>query len=769
MNKKLINFLQKREKVSVAGTYQIRKDFSKKDLNGSIGGEYVEMRISTDSKSPIQKSFFGNWIEVIQQGCFDEALTKDLFSFMDHKIEIKNTIATTKNGSMKFFKDINGNYIAQIQKDINNSLCMELFDKVRSGIVSENSFIFEPDIVEYVENTDENADYEVMVIHKKANLISVDPVVLAFYPQNEVIIGGEEMEERKEKKVLRDDDSKAEADDIAKENKDKAEAAADAKKGDDKQAADDMDKADKEESEAVDDAEKKAEPVDADVPADSDPDYKKMYETLLASLQTAKDKEDDEDAPSSDAEDPTKTMDGEKVNSAEESKRNKKLTQIVKNLKREGEIKMNLKDLENKFNRIAKSAILNPEARRAIFTDEEKAFLRSKIQKIAEATGDPEAYLNSISLLTDGAINRNLDASSYATGTAFVALINDPEVKTELEKVLPEIEGAEFINVDTLDIVQKDILIPTALEPSAIAEGASSQNMDGSTVSVKLNPTRYSTEYTINPALANATQTMEANTKQGRSKITTKIRSAFYDNLFQNQNATFASLSAGSYTGGFTIDAKVFGASNTQLQIVDIDKIIDFAESVYGDEVSKNFIFLMHPQTKTYILNTVRTIYHGDWITDGDGFTYRGIKIIAAPQFQGKVDPSTGQIPSGEAAQYTLVFCRKDCIIARGLNFVVQDNPYARMSEGLLTRYIYTRGEIKLIDPFLNTRALFTGATPDSKVTEDQINAIQTTAELDSLLAANPNLTRKMRKLIEERREEIEEQNASTTSTDSSD
>lgn len=612
MNKKLINFLQKRERVSVAGTYQIRKDFSKKDLNGSIGGEYVEMRISTDSKSPIQKSFFGNWIEVIQQGCFDEALTKDLFSFMDHKIEIKNTIATTKNGSMKFFKDINGNYIAQIQKDINNSLCMELFDKVRSGIVSENSFIFEPDIVEYVENTDENADYEVMVIHKKANLISVDPVVLAFYPQNEVIIGGEEMEERKEKKVLRDDDSKAEADDIAKENKDKAEAAADAKKGDEKQAADDMDKADKEESEAVDDAEKKAEPVDADVPADSDPDYKKMYETLLASLQTAKDKEDDEDAPSSDAEDPTKTMDGEKVNSAEESKRNKKLTQIVKNLKREGEIKMNLKDLENKFNRIAKSAILNPEARRAIFTDEEKAFLRSKIQKIAEATGDPEAYLNSISLLTDGAINRNLDASSYATGTAFVALINDPEVKTELEKVLPEIEGAEFINVDTLDIVQKDILIPTALEPSAIAEGASSQNMDGSTVSVKLNPTRYSTEYTINPALANATQTMEANTKQGRSKITTKIRSAFYDNLFQNQNATFASLSAGSYTGGFTIDAKVFGASNTQLQIVDIDKIIDFAESVYGDEVSKNFIFLMHPQTKTYILNTVRTIYHGD-------------------------------------------------------------------------------------------------------------------------------------------------------------
>lgn len=776
MNKNLLNYLQKRDKVVFQGSYSIKKDYAKKAVGDNSANEFVEMRISTNSASPIQKSFFGNWREIIQQGCFDEALTKDLFSFMDHKMEIQKTIATTKNGSMKFFKDAAGNYVAQIPKDPNNPLCVELFEKVRSGLVSENSFIFQPDVVEYVENNDDKeADYEVTVIHKKADLISVDPVVLAFYPQNEVKLGGEEMtnEERNKKLSKREDDvSKSEKDDLDKENKDKSEAAVDAKKGDEKQAADDMDKADKEEAEAANDAdkEKKEEPVDADIPEDSDPDYKKLYEDLKASLETAKDKEDDENSPSADAEDPTKSMDGEKINSEEDSKRSRQKA-IIKNLRnKEGIVKMNYKDLETKFNKINRSIAMNTDARRSLFTEDEKSFMKNKILELAERSGDAESFLNSVSLLTEGAINRNLDASSYSTGTAFVALINDPEVKTELEKALPEIEGAEYINVDTLDKVQKDILIPTPLDASALAEGASSQNMDGSTVSVVLNPTRYSTEYTINPALANSTQTMEANTKQGKSKITTQIRNAFYDNLFKNSTVAFGSLAAGAYDGGFTIDAKVFGASNTQLQIADIDKIIDYAESIYGDEVSKNFIFLMHPQTKTYIMNTVRTLYHGDWISNADGFTYRNIKIITAPQFQGKVDSVSGQIPSGEAAQYTVLFVRKDCIIVRGLNFVTQDNPYARMSEGLLTRYIFTRGEIKLIDPYLNTRALFTGSTPDSKVTADQIAAITTTADLDSFIAAHPNMTRKFRKLCEQRREEIEAASAtSTTSTDASD
>lgn len=421
---------------------------------------------------------------------------------------------------------------------------------------------------------------------------------------------------------------------------------------------------------------------------------------------------------------------------------------------------MDKKLLEQKFNKINRSNALNPIERQKLFTEEEKAFLNQNIRDLAKKSGDEDAFYTSLNILTEGLINRNLDASAYNTGLAYISTINDPEVKTELEKVIPEIEGAEYINVDTLDVVQKDILIPTALEPSQLPEGAKSENMDGSTVSVKLEPKRYSTEYTINPALANSTQTLEANTKQGRSKLNSKLRSAFYENMFENSNVMFDALAEGAYNGGFTKDAIVYGKSATALSIVDLDTIIDYAESIYGDEVYKNFVFFMHPQTKTFILNKVREIYHGDWITDKDGFKYREIKIIAAPQFQGKVNVVDGSVASG---QYVAVLARKDCIVVRGLNFVTQDNPYIKMSEGQLVRYIWTRGEIKLIDPFINTRALYIGTLADSTVTQEQIDAVTDLKSLETLIAAHPNADKKTRKAFDRKKAELEKAAESTT------
>lgn len=101
---------------------------------------------------------------------------------------------------------------------------------------------------------------------------------------------------------------------------------------------------------------------------------------------------------------------------------------------------------------------------------------------------------------------------------------------------MPEIEGAEGIALDTLDIVKKDLLIPNTGNVTSIAEGAAAVEFNGVTVSVPLEPTRFSQEYNVNPKLPNYAQIMEKNTLNGKSAIITTIRKNFYTNLFQNKD-----------------------------------------------------------------------------------------------------------------------------------------------------------------------------------------------------------------------------------------
>ena len=92
---------------------------------------------------------------------------------------------------------------------------------------------------------------------------------------------------------------------------------------------------------------------------------------------------------------------------------------------------------------------------------------------------------------------------------------------------MPEINGAQIINLDTLDEVKKDVLIPAGTPMNPIAEGAEAISVESETTSIPFKATRYCTEMRINENLANAAETLEKETLNRRSSIVQSIRKHF--------------------------------------------------------------------------------------------------------------------------------------------------------------------------------------------------------------------------------------------------
>ncbi|MEG2688483.1 MAG: hypothetical protein RSA24_04875, partial [Clostridia bacterium] len=207
-----------------------------------------------------------------------------------------------------------------------------------------------------------------------------------------------------------------------------------------------------------------------------------------------------------------------------------------------------------------------------------------------------------------------IDGSNYTNGLAYISIINDPEVKAELERTLPEIAGADFIQLDNLDIVQKDLLIPSSAVVASVKEGIASTAFNGTTVSIKFNPVRYALEHQANIKLPNFSQVLEKDTLNGKNAIVTALRVAFYKNLVQHKDVTFASLQTAEksdYLGGITKDSLLSSSDTTKLQISDFDNLINTLESKYGtDEVKNKFVFLMHPNTRSFLFTNLRTQYN---------------------------------------------------------------------------------------------------------------------------------------------------------------
>lgn len=713
MNKKekFFNFIENNiinKKRSFVGENFVNKNIKFKRSDGETTkseNQELILKIKTNSESPIQDDFI-KWKEIIDANAFDESLknieAEPINCYIDHDMSIEGLIASTQNGSMRVEKKDDGIY-GIIPANLKEPKLMKAFEWIKNGTVKSNSFIFLPIEIEY---KDEVIDGEEIftVIHKKAKLLSIDPVIAGFYPFNDCEVVdekterkiGEKMNNKKEYKKLLE---LSKTRDLTKEElklKNKLEKLI-LKSALEKD--DDDDDKDEETIEAAtiqtkdEEVEDPKEVEDQDFHDDEEtPDGKTDEVEELKSDSESKEEVEKND--NEESEKKSETPPDIKLTKSQIVNLNfKSQTQTQINLPKKEEItKMNYNDLLKKFlrSREAQKRELAPLIKNNVddYLNSLDAELRNEIKQSIMHTANSNIFAERI------------DGSNYTNGLAFISILNDPRVFTELEKILPEINGAQIINLDTLDEVKKDLLIPAATPINPIAEGADAIFVESETISIPFKPTRYSTEIRINEKLANAAETLEKETLNRRSSIVQSIRKTFYESLFKHKDVAISTLisSTGStYSGGITKEALVPALEVGKLTFQDFDKIIDSISSTYGTDVETHFSILMHPTTYSTILAQYNSSGTPAWnLFDRTKKTYRGIKIITANEYPYILGTSSTTEP-------VILFVRKESIVIRGLNFVMEDNPYINQAKGLFTRFTTTRGEIKLIDPYLNT------------------------------------------------------------------
>ena len=722
MNKKekFFNFIENNiinKKRSFVGENFINKNVKFKRSDGkTVKSENQELilKIKTNAESPIQDNWL-KWKEIIDANAFDESLknisNEPINCYIDHDMSIQGLIASTQNDSMRIEKKDDGIY-GIIPANLSEPKLMKAFEWIKNGTVRSNSFIFLPIDIEY---KDEMIDGEEIftVIHKKAKLLSIDPVIAGFYPFNDCEVidenterkTGEKMNNKKEYKKLIELSKTRNLTNEEIKLKNKLEKlilkSALEKDDDDDNEEEIVEAATIETKDEIVEDPKKVEDQDFH-------DDEKTPDGKTDEVEELKvDPEITEDEEETKVEEKTETPPDIKLTKSQIVNQNfKRESQTQTNFTKKEEInKMNYNDLLKKFlrSRENQKRELAPLIKNNIddFLNSLEPELRTEIKQSILHTANSNIFAE------------RADGSNYTNGLAFISILNDPRVFTELEKILPEINGAQIINLDSLDEIKKDLLIPSSTPINPIPEGADAIFVDSETISIPFKPTRYSTEIRINEKLANAAEILEKETLNRRSAIVQSIRKTFYSSLFTHKDVSITNLitpTGSTYSGGITKEALVPSLNIAKLTFEDFDKIIDSISSTYGTDVETHFSILMHPTTYSTLLATYNNSGTPAWnLFDRTKKTYRGIKIITANEYPYILGTSSATEP-------VILFIRKESIVIRGLNFVMEDNPYINQSKGLFTRFTTTRGEIKLIDPYLNTIGITIPTTKTTSV-----------------------------------------------------
>lgn len=309
-----------------------------------------------------------------------------------------------------------------------------------------------------------------------------------------------------------------------------------------------------------------------------------------------------------------------------------------------------------------------------------------------------EAQKNEIRLIDSSVYNslhkRALDGTTDLKGLALIETSTLPGILTEINAIFPEFtELTQTLPLSGLDELTKAIYVPDKNPVVAIAEGAESTTFGGQTFKVKLKPERYSLKLTQNKALSSE-EAWNSQIQNAKDAIYRGLRKSLYESLFKHAGESF---SASTYTGGFTSEAKRATAETKKFTFEDIEVVIKDLIAKYGDGVLDKYIIAMHPDTlqtlettwKTQITDARKALY------DPVKRTYRGVQIIISDDYKDK-ELATGK-------NLAPIF-PKDALLAYGLTITVSEDIYSDMSKDQVHKFVQTRGQIKLIDPHVNSR-----------------------------------------------------------------
>ncbi|MHA3795756.1 HK97 family phage prohead protease [Mycoplasma sp. VS31B] len=611
----------------------------------------IELTIELDSWSPEYP--LGNdgkkYREKLDLNCFDfekpvEQL--ELNSYLDHKIGIEHLIASTKDGTMSVQKE-GSKIIARLKVNEADPLSKKTADLIQKGVITSNSFIFKPeerDFKWYKEEETENG-VTLEVIHKKAKLISIDPVFAGFYPQdkcraydeNNKFLGKEYMAE------------------INQEQQTQEERVLETQSQPEPQ-------------EAVEKRAEKDKEFDIKLPDEINSKIAEVVSEMKEIVSKINEK--------------ANTLLNE---SQEEKTEENSVTRAILNTIQKGEKNVDIKEIKTKI-----------KTRQKLSAEELDAFYLANAKINEEVKREVGLIAPNSNEILENLTARALDGTTNLKGLAVVETLTEPGILTEASAVFPELtEFARRVPLTGLDKLSTRVLVGDKKLPGVIAEAEESTDMSGSTFAVTLLPDRRSVKIQQNSSLTLKEQLLSAQVQNVSNQILEAVRKDLYTDIFKNAGKVF---NAEDYTGGATSEAKRLTNETNKITFADVDRVATEIRAQYGDNALSNYFIVLHPdvyaELKRSLINDTQSALIKD-LYDIKNDTFKGAKIIVTDKYPEK-EWSKGKKP--------VLFLPKDQVLVYGLAIVAQDDPYTGLSRGVHYTIVSTRGQVKLVDPFIYTR-----------------------------------------------------------------
>ncbi|WGI36487.1 HK97 family phage prohead protease [Mesomycoplasma lagogenitalium] len=612
---------------------------------------HIELTIQLNSWSPIYESNGFKYREKIAIDAFDKYKPieeQSISSYLDHKMSIEHLLASTKNKSMKVIKE-GEKIVATIEVNENDKQLKRVADLIEQGVIESNSFIFKTgkNGLETREiKNDKNLDYE--FIYTEAELISIDPVYAGFYPQDRCRVY-DKNSDKITPDILQLIKNEEEGEKMEKYKKEEEE-----------------NKPNKEKSEDQENEQQEEQKENKEVKNLDLSELNKLIEEFKQLLETNQE---------------------HRVIKLEKEVQN--MDEKLKIIKQAEESSENFENDFINLRKKAKEGVKLSQREQVRFFNSQLSYL-DDVRVIETKLACPvKIDLN----------KRSLDGTTDLKGLALVETLDMPGIISEWNIVFPELNQlAQRHPLEGLNFVRKAVFIgsQSAIEP--IAEGAESTPLHNQTFTVGLSPIRWSTVSSQNNALTRGPELWDKQIQDAKESIYKGIRNRFYKSLFQHADTPMPT--NGSYEGGLTQEAKILTAETGKFDFDDINKLIENTKSRYGTDITSRFVIVMHPDTLNHL---TREFVKGQrnpgfinlYYTDKSKTAYRGVEIITSDSYPDST------IESGK--KLAVIFDRQS-IVAYGLTLTVATDPYKDMSRDITNTYVSTRGEVKLIDPHVNSR-----------------------------------------------------------------
>lgn len=653
------------------------------------------LRISTDSDSPVYKDFMGTpYIEQISSSAFDESLNevkankRIIYSFADHKIDTANIISSTNRSDTKLYKDENNDYVMEFTLDKNVELHKRLIDLVEKGEISANSFIFQPLEVSFTEVND-NDEYEYIVVHERGHLLSVDPVVFAFYPQNNINVKGVKMATNIKQKEVKVEEAKVEE---AKVEETKTEEV--------------VVEETKVEETKTEETKTEETPVEEAKVEETKTEEVEVEETKVEETEVKEETEEKE------ADEELKENSKFKALSLAEQRTwlKKGLTtrQIITLLNEEEENQEKRNSIANaiKKSQSNKGDSMSKEQIRSVIS----SFLTrgnveatpEKIEEVKKAletrnTTAIDAFgITNDELALFGLTRSGLTGADAASGALIIPVSTDPTVIGQDVVSMPEFNGAKRMAMSGLEEKKVPVDVDTMGTAAEKAEGEDAVTDDKTVVKVQFSPKRYPIAFNYNPLLATHAGIVAQKTTNGQNQVKRAWLKGYYDTLIANVGTAFIG-NEQTYTGGASLESVITSKTTGTVGQADLDAMLLDIEAEYGAINEGEFKFEMQPNTWAAIVEDARKAGNSALIRVANGKTMYGpVDVIVRKQFP---DDMT-------AGKHPVVLSKKSNTKIYGGVIVVKNSMEQKFLSEQNTRLISGRGEAKLVDPHYTTRVL---------------------------------------------------------------